>query len=60
MIPFFKRSACVVCAAAAVLALGGCGGNKTVETVPPHVTEIITLPTAPVTEATVPETDEEL
>lgn len=57
MIPFFKKSACVVCAAAAVLALGGCGGNKTPETVSPSATEIITLPTAPVVEETVPETD---
>lgn len=57
MISFFKKSACLVCAAAAVLALGGCGGRHTKEATPPDVTEIITLPTAPATEATVPETD---
>ena len=51
---FWKKTACSVCAAAAVLALAGCGGSG--ETIPPD-TEIITLPTAPVSEETVPPTD---
>ena len=54
MSSFWKRSACIACAAAAALALNGCG--KSTETVP-TAEEIITLPTAPAAEDTVPTTN---
>lgn len=57
MISFLKKTACVACAVAAVLSFGGCGGDQAVETTAPVSTEIITLPTAPVVEETVPPTD---
>lgn len=56
MTAFLKKSACLACAAAAVLALCGCGGNMAHESLPPD-TEIITLPTAPAAEETIPTTD---
>lgn len=55
MISFFRKTAGVLCAAAAVLALCGCGG-KEAETRPTEM-EIITLPTAPIAEETAAETD---
>ena len=55
MISFFKKSACLFLTAAAVFTLSGCvKAEGPVATVP---TDIITLPTAPVEEETVPETD---
>ena len=41
---FLKQAACLLCAAAAVLALSGCGKSSPA---PTPTTEIITLPTAP-------------
>lgn len=55
MISVFKKSACLLCAAAAVFTLNACA--KTQEPVVTVSTEIITLPTAPRVEQTVPETD---
>lgn len=43
MTPFLKPAACLICAAAAAVLLGGCGSSQPVDTQP----EIITLPTAP-------------
>ena len=55
MISIFKKSACLFFAAAAVFTLSGCvKAEGPTATVP---TEIITLPTAPIAEETVPETD---
>lgn len=54
MIALLKKTACLACAAALV-AFCGCG--KSTETLPQDYTEIITLPTASVTEETVPTTD---
>ena len=55
MISVFKKSACLLCAAAAVFTLTACvKAEGPTATVP---TEIITLPTAPVAEETVPETN---
>ena len=55
MIVLLKKTACLACAAAAVLVLSGCGRARA--EVLTDTTEIITLPTAPVVEETVPETD---
>ncbi len=52
MTAFWKRPACFVCAAMAVLAFSGC--SKGTETPSTDHTERITLPTAPVAETTVP------
>ena len=55
MVSVFRKSACLLCAAAAVFTLSACGKLEgPTATVP---TEIITLPTAPVAEETVPETN---
>lgn len=51
----WKKFICLSCTAAAVLLLSGCGGNQAWESLPPD-TEIITLPTAPRIEETVPST----
>lgn len=50
MIPLLKKSVCLLCAAAAFLALSGCGSSKATETTPPTY-EAIVLPTAPVAQA---------
>ena len=55
MIVLLKKTACLACAAAAVLVLSGCGGTRAEALA--DTTEIITLPTAPLAEETVPETD---
>ena len=55
MISVFKKTACLLCAAAAAFAFGGCG--KTEEPAIPTSTEIYTLPTAPALEETIAETD---
>lgn len=55
MISVFKKSACLLCAAAAVFTLSGC--RETQDPAAIVATEIITLPTAPVAEETVAETD---
>lgn len=52
MNPFLKKTALAACVA---LTLAGCGGGRN----EPDPTEIITLPTAPVVETTVPETNPE-
>ena len=55
MVSVFKKSACLLCAAAAVFTLSACvKAEGPTATVP---TEIITLPTAPIAEETVPETN---
>ena len=55
MIVLLKKTACLACAAAAVLVLSGCGGTRAEALA--DTTEIITLPTAPLAEETVQETD---
>ena len=55
MISVLKRSACLLCAAAAVFTLSGC--RETRDPAAIAASEIITLPTAPVAEETAPETD---
>lgn len=55
MISVLKKSACLLCAAAAVFSLTGC--RETQDPAAIAATEIITLPTAPTVEETVPETD---